>query len=135
MPVDGLQPSQLFICAEKLAVVERALDGAGGVLREPLPVKRLDGRIVLTDGHTRALAALCSGAQTVPVYWDMDDLDWDAYRICVDWCLKAGVRTVGDLRTRVIPARAYDVQWLERCRAMQERLTDKRKSCRDPGAA
>lgn len=123
MRLDQLQPSQLFICAEKLAAVERALDEVDGELKEPLPVKRLDGRTVLTDGHTRALAVLRAGAKTVSVSWEPDDLDWGAYRICVAWCLQAGVRAVGDLRTRVVPVQEYETLWLDRCRHMQEGLT------------
>jgi hypothetical protein len=122
-----LQPSQLYVCTEKLAAVERLLDETGGVLPEPLPIKRLDGRVVLTDGHTRALAMLRRGVQTVPVCWESDELDWDAYRVCVAWCCEAGVNTVAALEARVIATEQYKVLWLDRCRTMQTRLAEERR--------
>jgi hypothetical protein len=59
--LDELQPSQLFISAEKLS---RGMEGREPVTLqdlEPVPLKRLGGRVVLTDSHTRALAAHLSG--------------------------------------------------------------------------
>lgn len=67
----------------------------------PIPVVELDGTIVATDGHTRAFAAYRSGYAAVPIVWDTDELDWEAYRICVDWCCGAGIRVVMDLEGRV----------------------------------
>ncbi len=54
--------------------------------------------------------------------WDEDDLDWAAYRICVDWCLEQGIRTVMDLEGRLLVPEAYDVLWLGRCAAMRKGL-------------
>ena len=31
----------------------------------------------MTDGHTRAVAAVRAGLKTVPLVWDEDELDWD----------------------------------------------------------
>jgi len=111
-----LQPSQLYVCDEKLAEVERSL--APGEALDPVPVKRLDGRLVLTDGHTRALAALRRGDRTIPVCWETGDLDWEAYRICVKWCLDEGIQTAADLRDRILPGEEYETLWIERCQAM-----------------
>ena len=123
-----LQPSQLYICAEKLAEVERSLRSASGWPVEPVPVKRLGARTVLTDGHTRAFAAFQQGWESVPAYWETDELDWEAYEICVEWCHQEGIYSVGDLRSRTITADRYEVLWYERCRAMRERLAGQRKS-------
>jgi len=89
-----LQPSQLYISAEKLREVERSLgsDELGTI--DPLPLKGLGGRTVLTDGHTRAFAAYRQGWECVLVYWDTDELDWEAYEICVRWCLEEGIHSV-----------------------------------------
>jgi len=113
-----LQPSQLYVNEEKLAAVLADLDP--GVTLEPVPVKRLDGRTILTDGHTRLLALHLRGERTVLARWETDELDWDAYRICVEWCLDAGVGSISDLKDRVIPADEYAVLWLERCHIMQK---------------
>ena len=92
MRLDELQPSQLFISSEKLARIESGHDAKRSDRLEPIPIKELDGQIILTDGHTRAFFAFLNGQREISVTWDEDELDWDAYRICVDWCRKAGKR-------------------------------------------
>jgi len=128
MRLDELQPSQLFISSEKLARVIRCLDSEGLESLEPLPIKELDGRIILTDGHTRAFAAFLRGLVEVPVSWDEDELDWEAYRICVAWCQEAGVRTVVDLADRILVPEDYELLWLGRCRQMQLQLASRRQA-------
>ena len=63
---------------------------------------------MLTDGHTRALAALLAGRTEVRACWETGGLDWEAYRICVRWCAQEGIRTVADLGGRVVSARDYE---------------------------
>ena len=121
--LDQIQPSQLYVSEAKLAQVQEA----PGLL-EPLPVKRLAGRVVLTDGHTRALAAWQAGHARIEVYWDQDELDWEAYGICVAWCDEAGIRTVADLAGRVVSPADYEVLWLQRCARMQRALAQRRGS-------
>jgi hypothetical protein len=125
--LDELQPTQLFISAAKLTRVRRDLDPRHPESLAPIPIKALGGRVIMTDGHTRALAALLAGLAEVPVVWDEDELDWEAYQICVDWCLAAGIRTVADLQDRVVPAEEYEVVWHQRCREMQHDLEHKRQ--------
>ena len=109
-----LQPSQLYINADKLTAVQHRF--ALNHTIEPLPVKKLASKIVLTDGHTRAFAAFLRGETSLWVYWDDDPLDWAAYEVCVDWCLAAGIHSVAGLQSRIISTEAYDELWLERCR-------------------
>ena len=115
--LDEIQPSQLYLNEAKVAAVQ-----AGRGSPEPLPVKRLGGQVVLTDGHTRAFVAWQAGQRHVEVYWDGDELDWEAYEICVDWCRAEGIHTVADLAHRIVPAEDYKVVWLARCARMQRRL-------------
>ncbi len=81
------------------------------------------GRIL----HHRAFAAHRVGFNELRVVWDEDEMDWDAYRICVAWCRDVGVYTIHDLEARVISTEKYTVCWLDRCRAMQEALETKRR--------
>lgn len=127
MTLDALQPSQLYISSAKLAQVVQALDAGEPSAHEPLPVKQLGGHTVLTDGHTRALAAFLRGEAEIVVAWDEDDLDWEAYEICVRWCREEGIRGIGDLQGRVIGPAEYDELWLARCRRMHEELLRKRR--------
>ena len=127
-PIMSLQPTQLFINREKLAVLQARVDFSCDQNIPPVPVKLLDGRWVLTDGHTRALAAHLAGLRQMPVVLDNDPLDWDAYRICVDWCLAVGITTIADLVDRMLTAEDYEEKWLSRCRRMQQDLADRRKA-------
>ena len=125
--LDGLQPSQLFISAEKLKKVLSVFPDDPENL-EPLPVKRLRDRTVLVDGHTRAVAAYLRGMTEIKVYWEQDDLDWEAYDICVGWCLDEGIHGVPDLASRVVGPSEYEKLWYERCRVMQTGLASSRRS-------
>lgn len=128
MPLSALQPSQLFINEEKLSVLQTEVDFTDPANIPPIPIRDLDGRTVMTDGHTRAFAAYLAGTVKAPVYIDEDDLDWEAYRICVRWCQDAGINTVADLQNRVISPEQYKEVWLDCCLQMQNRLAKKRKS-------
>lgn len=123
-----IQPSQLYVSTAKLADVLAWWDPPRLETLPPIPVKALDDRIVATDGHTRALAAYRCGFREVPVVWDEDDLDWEAYRICVDWCLAAGIRSAVDLEGRLLSPEDYGVLWLGRCGAMQDALEARRRA-------
>lgn len=119
----SLQPSQLYVSRAKL---ERVEDADGPL--ESLPVIRLDGRLVLTDGHTRAAAAWRAGARAVRVRMDPDepDLDLEAYAACVSWCRDAGIVHVGHLAHRILEPEAYQRLWYDRCDALHERLRTRR---------
>ncbi|MFB6221250.1 MAG: histone acetyltransferase [Halolamina sp.] len=75
------------------------------------------GRVVLADGHTRALAAVLSGTETLPVVRDPDleDLSMGLYRECVSWCVDADVRRPADLVGRVVSAETHQQEWVQRC--------------------
>jgi hypothetical protein len=119
-----LQPSQLYINADKLAYVLQLPDPAP---LGPIPVKRLGDRIILTDGHSRAFAAYVRGCGEVRVVWDEDPLDWEAYARCVDWCQQGDIRSVADLKNRVVGNEQFETLWLDRCRAMQHELERERQ--------
>jgi len=127
MRLSGIQPSQLYICFEKLSEVMKTFNTNDPKLMEPIPVKKLGDDIILVDGHTRAFAAFLCGFSEVPVYWEDGDLDWDAYKICVEWCRREGIHTIADLKDRVIPQRDYEKLWYERCEKMQQDLEERRK--------
>ena len=127
MSLLDLQPSQLYISSEKLAAVQRTVDFSVSEAMAPLPVRPLGDRVVLTDGRTRGLAAFLAGLTCVPVSWDTDELDWEAYRICVDWCTEEGIKSVADLRDRVVGPDAHEELWGRRCREMHRRLAEERR--------
>lgn len=123
-----LQPSQLWINSEKLAAL---MAGRKRLLPSdlaPLPVKQLCDSVILTDGHTRAVAAALSGIDAISVYWETDDdLDWEMYEECVKWCRDEGIRSVLDLKTRIVSPEDYQRLWHDRSDAL--RLTLARRRC------
>jgi len=125
MRLDKIQPSQLYISTEKLAEVRRMLNPAKPESLEPIPIKKLGDDVIFVDGHTRAFAAFLCGLSEVPVYWEDEELDWNEYEICVKWCKDEGIRTIADLKDRVISQKDYEVLWYKRCEKMQQDLTTK----------
>lgn len=89
---------------------------------EPIPIKELDGNLVSTDGHTRLLAWFLHGHKEVECVWEDLEMDWDAYRIYVQWCEEEKIETIADLKDRIIDPDEYQVLWLDRCRVMQDEL-------------
>jgi hypothetical protein len=127
LALSEIQPSQLLLNRDKLHQVMAAWQPCSLDTLPPVPVKRLDGRIIFTDGHHRAFAAYRCGFAEMPVFWDEDELDWDAYRICVAWCGDEGITTIRDLEGRVVSPEVYASDWLDRCRVMQEALEEQRQ--------
>ena len=126
MRLDEIQPSQLYISSEKLDAVMKTVDHVKPRAIEPIPIKKFGSRIIFVDGHTRAFAAFLHGFPMIPVYWEDEELDWDAYEICVEWCKKEGIRTIADLKDRVVSQKDYEILWYRRCEEMQQNLAKKK---------
>jgi len=126
MRLDVIQPTQLYICLEKLVEVMKTFPEAPELM-EPIPVKKLGDKIILVDGHTKAFAAFLRGFSQVPVYWEDEELDWDAYRVCVEWCEKENIRTIADLKGRVVPEKDYEILWYKRCEELDNKLKAEKK--------
>ena len=61
LKLHDLQPSQFYISEKKLHDIREWFDPQNLSGFEPIPVKILEGVPVMTDGHTRAVAALLCG--------------------------------------------------------------------------
>ena len=106
-----LQPSQFWISERKLADVLSWFRPDDLSAFEPLPVKYLDGVPVLTDGHTRAVAALNAGLDKVPLVPETDELDWGLYRACVAACREKGIFSTLALTDRILTEEDYKREW------------------------
>ncbi len=117
-----LQPSQFCISEKKQREVRSWFrpDDLSGF--EPIPVRILGGVPVMTDGHTRAAAALLAGMESVPLCRDRDDLDLEMYRRCVDECRRRQVVSPEDLVSRVVSEEEYREKWDRWCDRMQEEV-------------
>ncbi len=121
-----LQPSQFYISEKKLRDVEGWFDPRDLSAFPPIPVKVLDGVPVMTDGHTRAVAALLAGKSTVPLTWDRDDLGWDLYRECVKACREKNITKPQDLVIRILTEEEYHEKWDLWCDGMQAEMQKNR---------
>ena len=125
MNLYDIQPSQLYVNSMKLENVLSWFKPEDINSYDAIPVKELTNKIIFTDGHTRAYAAYLKGIYEIKVYCDEDDLDWNAYQICVDWCTNENINSIKNLEKRVISDEEYKILWLEKCRIMQEELENK----------
>lgn len=126
-----LQPSQFYISEKKLREINEWFRPEDRSNFEPIPVKLLDRLPVMTDGHTRAVAALLAGLDAVPLVWDADELDWDMYRRCVEECRRRGVSSPADLLGRVISETEYGEKWDRWCDEMHAEVMNGRTAIRE----
>jgi len=119
---NAVQPSQLYISSGESFGVMETFDSANPELIEPIPIKKLGNEIVLADGHTRAFAAFLRGFSEVPVYWEDEELDLDAYEICVRRCEENGVYNIGDQKNRVVSQEDYETVGHARYEGMRRGL-------------
>ncbi len=127
MELRAIQPSQLYISKTKLANLVDLFFDTDFEGYDPVPIKNLHGRIIFTDGHTRAFKLFQMGAEKIRCFWDEDELDWQAYQICVDWCIEKGITNISHLEQRILDDADYEILWNERCRRMQRELATKKK--------
>ena len=120
--INDLQPSQFYISEEKIDNIKKWFNPQDLSNFEPIPIKELDGQVVITDGHTRLVVALLSGLDSVPLVWDEDELNWDMYRECVKECKKLGITSPSNLLTRIISKDEYDIKWNKWCDEMQKTI-------------
>jgi len=118
LPIAKIQPSQLYISEGKLRLTWEWFSADDTANFDPIPVKRFNDKILMTDGHTRAVAAVLAGWDSVPAYWDEDELDMRAYATDVRWCDEEGVHSPVDLAGRIVPHRDYERLWRKRCMEM-----------------
>lgn len=117
-----LQPSQFYLSQEKINNVKKWFKAEDLSNFEPLPIKMLNGKIILTDGHTRAWVAYRAGLASVPLVWESEELDWEAYQKCVDACEEHGVNSVSDFSDRILSKEDYVVQWNGWCNNLHKLL-------------
>jgi len=100
--LDKIQPSQLYISRAKYAEVLKQFESEERLDLEPIPIKELDGELVSTDGHTRGVLWVLKGYDEVDCVWEDLEMDWEEYRICVQWRKDAGITSMYNLRDRFL---------------------------------
>ena len=122
-----IQPSQLYISKRKLRKVKKKIKRNDNKI-EPVPIKKIGVDFVCTDGHTRTFAAYQMGLNKIPFEWEDEELDWEMYKICINWCKERGIFTIKDLENRVVNHSKYKKLWYKRCKIMQQEVENIRKS-------
>lgn len=121
-----VQPTQLYISEKKLNNVLEWIDHGEAYVYDPVPIKKLNNKIIFVDGHTRAFALYRLGEHTIKAIWEEEEWDWQAYWKCVEWCEEASIATIADLDKKVISHSEYEVSWHQRCTDMHLELEKER---------
>jgi ribosomal protein S18 acetylase RimI-like enzyme len=113
--IESVQPSQLYISELKYQAAKEDFEIYGWDSYKPVPVKRIGKDVFFTDGHTRALLLWQKGYNKIKVTPDTDDMDWISYLASVQWCRRAGIRSIRDLSERIVSEQEYQAKWLALC--------------------
>lgn len=120
--------SQLYLSQFKLENIKKWFDPNHMDLCAPLPVYDFgNGRLTLTDGHSRAFIAFQYNIK-IPVIYDTDDIvtckeGQLLYKNDIAWCQRFNIQTVADLELRIVDSTNYQFLWIERCNRAYNLLT------------
>lgn len=117
-----LQPSQLYISEEKLLKIKQWFTPNDVSNIKPIPIKIIDGRYVIMDGHTRCVCAILAGLDSIPLELEKDQLNWDMYKACINECLLQNITSPYDLVKRFVSKEEYKVKWHDWCDEMQKKI-------------
>lgn len=87
----------------------------------PIPIKKLNGKIIFTDCHTRAFVIYKMGIAEICCIWDTDILDLELYQNCFDWCLNVDISNISHLN--IINHYEYKILWYNRCERLMNELS------------
>ncbi|MFW9922695.1 MAG: hypothetical protein ACFFDW_05315 [Candidatus Thorarchaeota archaeon] len=122
-----IQPSQLYISKKKLEIILTKFNPTDINTLGVIPIKKLGQDIIYTDGHTRAFVAYLKGFEKIQAEWETENLDWEMYQECVNWCKDENIYSIVDLRTRIIEHEDYKILWYDRCEKMQKEILERKK--------
>jgi len=121
--LDTLGISQMYLNQKKLDEIHTWFSPQDLSNFSALPVLDFgNGRLTLTDGHSRAYVAYKAGVKEIPVEYDRDDMiisetGQKLYRNDIIWCNRFNLKCIADLNDRIVPNEVYQRVWLDRCKA------------------
>ena len=121
VPILSLGLSQIYLSEEKIKNVAEWFDPGDMTAFAPLPVHDFgNGRLTLTDGHTRAYVACRAGVGQIPVIYDTDGIitsedGQTLYKNDIAWCERFGLYSIRDLENRILDGADYKRLWDRRC--------------------
>lgn len=129
LAITELGLSQIYLNKEKLLNIEKWFNPDDLSNFHPLPVHDFgNGRLTLTDGHSRAFIAYKYGLDKIPVLYDTDDMIISKtgqllYKNDIIWCERFHLNDISDLETRIITNEEYQTLWIGRCDKAYNLLT------------
>lgn len=121
--------SQIYLNRQKLLEIEKWFDPNDISNFKPLPVHDFgNGKLTLTDGHSRAFVAYKYGVDKIPVVYDTDDIvtsetGQKLYKNDIIWCERFDINNICDLESRIISDEEYQKLWIGRCSKAYNLLT------------
>lgn len=121
--------SQLYLNADKLLNISKWFDSNNLSNFKPLPVYDFgNGRLTLTDGHSRAFTAYKAGLEEIPVIYDTDEMVTSKigqlfYKNDIIWCDRFNLHRISDLESRIVSYEDYKKLWIARCDRSHNLLT------------
>lgn len=132
-PIIDLGVSQIYLSKDKLSNIQKWFNPVDLSNFDPLPVHKFDnGKLTLTDGHSRAFWAYTLGIYELPIVYDFDDIVTSEtgqmlYKNNIAWCERFKIHSVADLKDRIISDLLYNELWRGRCNKSYNLLTQTTK--------
>lgn len=137
LSICNLGVSQIYLNEDKLMNISKWMDPNDLSNFEPLPVYDFgNGKLTLTDGHSRAFLAYTMGVSEVPCVCDTDDIVVSGigqmlYKNDIVWCERFKICSVMDLKDRIVSSGMYKELWVDRCDKAYNLLTKTTELQRD----
>ncbi|MBE6890560.1 MAG: hypothetical protein E7481_00895 [Ruminococcaceae bacterium] len=127
--ITNLGLSQIYLNEKKLLNIEKWFKPNDLSNFSPIPVHDFgNGRLTITDGHSRAFIAHKHGLEKIPVLYDTDDIVTSQigqllYKNDIIWCERFNLNDIRDLGSRIITNEEYQTLWIGRCDKSYNLLT------------
>ena len=122
--INKLNFSQIYLSSEKIENIEKWFKKSLENF-EPISVRDFlsNGKLVVTDGHSRTFVAWKNGIVDIPVVYDESEIvtnqiGHEQYINDILWCERYKIYHISDLENRVLPKEMYDELWQNRCEKM-----------------
>ena len=127
--LNDLGLSQIYLNRNKIDAIKHWFSIKNSDDYDPLPVYDFgDGKLTLTDGHSRAFVAYQLGIKKIKVQYDQDEVvtgitGQKLYKQSLIWCKRFSIDNIGKLEDRIISNEDFTHYWIERCNRSYNLLT------------
>jgi hypothetical protein len=122
--IDSLSLTQIYLSRKKIETIQTWFTPSLEHF-EPICVRALsnDGKLYITDGHTRAFVVWNNGVKQIPCIYDNSDIvtceiGQIQYKKDIEWCKRFKLVSICSLTSRIISEEDYESLWRGRCEKM-----------------